>query len=133
MVQFLMVLLCSVVFSVSSLALCPAIQGVCGVLLKQDFVTRWSPCVAIVSRAWYHTWRRSLSGAGPVDRRFVAHASMQTSLSAIALPHRSTRLRRPLLAINGEDASASSSTPWTAVSWSSSQHHQHAAHHGRSR
>ena len=132
MVQFLMVLSCSVVFSVSSLALCPAMQAVDGILLEQDFVSRWAPCLAVVSRAWYHTWRGSLSGAGPVDRRFVAHASMQTSLTACALPHGSTRLRRPLLAINGEDSSASSSTPWTAVSWSSGQLHQHAAHDGRS-
>ena len=97
LVHFLVVLSCSVVFSVSSLALCPAMQAVCGVLIEQDFVSRWAPCVAIVSRAWYHTWRGgSLSGAGPVNRRCVAHASMQTSLTAFALPHRSTRLRRPL-------------------------------------
>ena len=36
----LMVLSCSVVFSVSSLALCPAMQAVDGILLEQDFVSR---------------------------------------------------------------------------------------------
>ena len=56
-VHFLMVLSCSVVFLVSSLALCPAMQAVYGILLEQDFISRWVPCVAIVSRAQYHTWR----------------------------------------------------------------------------
>ena len=42
MVHFLMVLSCSVVFSVSRLALCPAMQAVDGILLEQDFVSRWA-------------------------------------------------------------------------------------------
>ena len=42
--------LMSVVFSVSNLALYPAMQAVYGILLEQDFVSSWSSRVAIVSR-----------------------------------------------------------------------------------
>ena len=72
--HFSMVLSCSVVFLVSSLALCPALQALYGILLEQDFISRWPPCVAIVSRAQYHTWRWSLLGSGPVDRRALSCA-----------------------------------------------------------
>ena len=46
----------SVVFSVSNLALHPAMQAVYGILHEQDFVSSWSSCVAIVTRVWYKTW-----------------------------------------------------------------------------
>ena len=47
----------SVAFSVSNLALYPAVQAVYGILLEQDFVSSRSSCVTIVSRMWYRTWR----------------------------------------------------------------------------
>ena len=41
---------------VSNLALYPAMQVVCGILLEQHFVSSWSSCVAIVSRMWHRAW-----------------------------------------------------------------------------
>ena len=66
--------LVSVVFSASNLALCPAMQAVCGILLEQDFVSRLASCVAIVSRALYLSHvEASLSFAGSLCSVLFTH------------------------------------------------------------
>ena len=90
MVHFLIVLLCSVVFSVSSLALCSAMQAVDGILLEQDVVSRWAPSVAIVSKAWYHTWRGVTVGRWAQKsaiRRPREHADLAHRLCSAAWQH----------------------------------------------
>ena len=84
-----MVLSCFVVFSVSSLALCPARQAVDGILLEQDVVSRWAPYVAIVSRAWYHTWEVTFGrwARGSAIRRPREHADLAHRFCSAASQH----------------------------------------------
>ena len=126
----LMVLSCSVVFFsvepgfVSSDAGCvwrPARTG----FRQQVGALRGYRLQGVVSHVEEVTvgrWAR-----GSAIRRPREHADLAHRLCSAALQH------APEAPYPRNDASASSSMPWTVVTWSSGQLHQHAAHDGRSR
>ena len=106
----LMVLSCSVVFSVSSLALCPGMQAVDGILFDRVTVGRWA--------------------RGSAVRRPREHADLAHRLCSAASQHapeapspRDQWRRRLSQSIDAMDRGVVSS----------GQLHRHAAHDGRSR